>query len=81
MIKYVKGAGATCEVINMFKQHYLGNKKPTFLACYRLLVMVPFWNFHKITITFRTAKPTLAGLLKFLKISLTWFLYYYKCNA
>ena len=33
IIKDVKGTEATCEVINMFKQHYLGKKKPTFLVC------------------------------------------------
>ena len=43
----------------MFQQHYLRNKKPTFLAC----------NPEQVY-----AKPTLAEFLKFPKIFLTWFL-------
>ena len=65
----------------MFQEHYLGNKEATFLACNLQQVFFPFWNFHKITIFFRTAKPTLAGILKFSEISLTWFLYDRKCNV
>ena len=45
-------------------QHYLENKKPTFLLVFLNKFMLPFWNLQNITIFFRTAKSTLAGSLK-----------------
>ena len=65
----------------MSYKHYLGNNKPTFLGCNSNKFMLPFWNFQKIAIFFRAIKPTLAGFLKFPEISVTWFLYGFKCNA
>ena len=59
--------------MNTFWQHYLGNKKPAFLGCNLEQVYVAIWRSSKITIFFRTAKPTLAGFLKIPKISLTQF--------
>ena len=51
--------------MNLFWQHYLGNKKPTFLACIPEQVYATILESSKITIFFRTAKFTLAGSLKF----------------
>ena len=51
--------------INMFYQHYLGNKKPTFLACNPEQVYAAILEFQKITIFFRTAKSTLTKFLMF----------------
>ena len=51
--------------MNMFWQHYLGNKKPTFLACIPEQDYAAILESSKITIFFRTANPTLAGSLKF----------------
>ena len=51
--------------INMSQQHYLGNKKPTFLACNPEQVYAVIWNFQKITIFFRTATPNSGNFPKF----------------
>ena len=58
------------------KQNYLGNKKPTFLACSLEQVYAAILEFSELpndilTIFFRTSKPALAGFLKFSEISLT----------
>ena len=49
----------------MFWQHYLENKKPTFLACIPNKFMLPLWNHQKITVFFRAAKSTLTESSKF----------------
>ena len=49
--------------INMFWQHYLGNKKPTFLACNPEHVYAAILEFSKHNVFFRTAKLTLADFL------------------
>ena len=49
----------------MSQQHYLGNKKPTFLACNPEQVYAVIWNFQKITIFFRTATPNSGNFPKF----------------
>ena len=67
--------------LNIFQQHYLGNKKSTFLACNTNQVYAAILEFPKIMIFFRTAKPTLARFLKYPEISLICFLYDCKCNA
>ena len=67
--------------LNIFQQHYLGNKKLTFLACNNNQVYAAILEFPKIMIFFRTAKPTLARFLKYPEISLIWFLYHCKCSA
>ena len=46
----------------MFEQHYLGNKKPTFLACNTEEVHVAILNLQKLTIFFRTTRSTLPNL-------------------
>ena len=55
-------------------QHYLGNKKPTFLACNTVSVDAAISESSKINDLFRTAKSTPTRSLKFPEISLTWFL-------
>ena len=49
----------------MFWEQYLENKKPTFLACIPEQVCAAILEiFQKLTVFFRTAKPTFAGSLK-----------------
>ena len=49
----------------MFWQHYLENKKPTFLACIPEQVYAANSESSKNNAFFKTAKRTLAGFLKF----------------
>ena len=49
----------------MFWQHYLRNKKLTFFACIPQLDYAAILESSKNIFVFRTAKPTLAGSLKF----------------
>ena len=58
----------------MFYQHYLGNKKPSFLACYSEQVYTNIFESSKNNDFFRTDKSALAGSLKFSEISGRWFL-------
>ena len=52
-------------LINMFWQHFLENKKVTFLARIPEQVYTAFLGSLKYKIFFRTANPTFPGPLKF----------------
>ena len=57
-----------------FKQHYLGNKKPIFLACNTEQVYAAILESSEINDLFQNRQIYFAGSLEFPEISLTWFL-------
>ena len=65
----------------MFQQHYLGNKKPTFLACNTEQVYAAILESSKINDLFQNRQIYSRRIFEISKISLTWFLKGCKCNA